>query len=175
MPTRCNKPFDIRHSHHIPSSPIADGRTHDVGQQKPQPLSAVAQQAYDRYGVLDPIRLDLMVRGIFITREEAAALPHRITPDGCTAVKTVGSHQQRPPVSHTAPRQGPVAPTVPGASVAARATPSVASSARTDISAIPSDHEKWTGGETALLIKLRAERVGFRHIAVRHPLQPAAV
>lgn len=158
------------------------GHAHDADHQpKPRPLSAIAQQAYDRYGVLDPIKLDLMVRGIFITREDAAALPHRITPDGCPEVKATtvaASHSQRSSASHTAagPRKSPVTPTVPhraAKAAAARVTPSVASSsARTDISAVPSDHEKWNETETALLIKLRAESLGFRYIAVRLPVPP---
>lgn len=114
-----------------------------------------------------------MVRGIFITREDAAALPHRITPDGCAEGKTSVSHYQRPSMSNSAPRRlAPVTPT----KVAARATlsvmtraPSVAgsSSARTDISAVPSDHEKWAESEVRLLIKLRAERVAFKDIVVK--------
>ncbi|KAG6358352.1 hypothetical protein INS49_014236 [Diaporthe citri] len=152
------------------TSPTADGRTSDNSDdQKAQPLSAIAQQAYDRYGVLDPIKLDLMIRGIFITREDAAALPHRITTDGCAEVKAGGSHYQRPCKSHAAPRLAPVTPTRARTSRAARAPSVVSSSARTDVSAIPSDHEKWTEGEIKLLIKLRSERIGFRDIADHFP------
>lgn len=159
------------------SSPTADHRNNSnttTQQQKPQPLSAIAQQAYDRYGVLDPIKLDLMVRGIFITREDAAALPHRITPDGCAEGKTSVCHYQRASITSNAPaRQQALTstPTVPRASqvTAAPSVGAFSSSPRTDISAIPSDHEKWSESETRLLIKLRAERVGFKYIVVRHP------
>ncbi|KAK7700962.1 hypothetical protein SLS64_010556 [Diaporthe eres] len=138
--------------------------------QKAQPLSTIAQQAYDRYGVLDPIKLDLMIRGIFITREDAAALPHRITTDGCAEVKTAGSHSQRPCKPQTAaPCLATVTPTKARATQATRAPSVVSSSARTDISAIPSDHEKWTESEIKLLIKLRSERIGFRDIADYYP------
>ncbi|KAI7776587.1 hypothetical protein LA080_004792 [Diaporthe eres] len=153
------------------SSPTADGRTSDNSDdQKAQPLSAIAQQAYDRYGVLDPIKLDLMIRGIFITREDAAALPHRITTDGCAEVKSGGSHYQRPCMSQAAPRLATVTPPKARATHQATRAPSVvSSSARTDISAIPSDHEKWTESEIKLLIKLRSERIGFRDIADYYP------
>lgn len=117
-----------------------------------------------------------MIRGIFITREDAAALPHSITPDGCAEAKTGGSHYQRTSMSQTAPRLAPVAlPTVARTSPVARPAPVtrassvVSSSARTDISAIPSNHEKWPEEETKLLIKMRAERIGFRYIAVMPP------
>lgn len=104
-----------------------------------------------------------MVRGIFITREDAAALPHRITAEGYPESNTVhSSHHQRPPRSHAVAWGTPVA----------GAAPSVASSAHTNISAIPSNHEKWTDGEIELLINLRAEKVGFRYIAVSDP-QPS--
>lgn len=153
------------------SSPTADARAseNNSGDQKAQPLSAIAQQAYDRYGVLDPIKLDLMIRGIFITREDAAALPHRITADGCAEVKAGGSHYQRPSMSQTAARAPVITPTKV-ARASSRATtraPSVASLAgRTDISAIPSDREKWTEVETRLVIYLRAKQMGFQDIAV---------
>lgn len=158
------------------SSPTAGHRNSNTStQQKPQPLSAIAQQAYDRYGVLDPIKLDLMVRGIFITREDAAALPHRITPDGCAEGKTSVCHYQRASITSNAPaRQAITNPTVPRASHVA-AAPSVgasSSSPRTEISAIPSDHEKWSESETRLLIRLRAERVGFKYIVVRYNPPP---
>lgn len=105
-----------------------------------------------------------MVRGIFITREDAAALPHRITAEGYPESNTVhSSHHQRLPRSHATACGTPVT----------GAAPSAASSARsTDISAIPSNHEKWTDGEIELLINLRAEKVGFKYIAVSAP-QPS--
>lgn len=113
-----------------------------------------------------------MVRGIFITREDAAALPHRITPDGCAEGKTSVCHYQRASITSNAParQQALTTPTVPRASQVT-AAPSAASSSspRTEISAIPSDHEKWSESETRLLIKLRAERVGFKYIVVRYP------
>lgn len=110
-----------------------------------------------------------MVRGIFITREDAAALPNRITAEGYPESNTVhSSHHQRPPRSHATAWGTPVT----------GGAPSAASSARTDISAIPSNHEKWTEGEIELLINLRAEKVGFKYIAVsaaNHRLQLSAV
>lgn len=158
------------------SSPTAGHRNSNTTttQQKPQPLSAIAQQAYDRYGVLDPIKLDLMVRGIFITREDAAALPHRITPDGCAEGKTSVCHYQRASITSNAPaRQALTTPTMPrGFQVTAAPSVASSSSPRADISAIPSDHEKWCESETRLLIKLRAERVGFKYIVVRPPPPP---
>lgn len=176
MPSRPNALLqNQRYSQLTPSSPTssptADGRTsNNSDDQKAQPLSAIAQQAYDRYGVLDPIKLDLMIRGIFITREDAAALPHSITSDGCAEAKAGGSHYQRPSMSQTAPRLAPATPTKARAPRAARATrePSAASSsARTDVSAVPSNHEKWNESDVRLLIKLRSEKIGFRDIAVR--------
>lgn len=165
--TVAHQRYSQHNSSSLASRPTADGRSSDTDQQKPQPLSAIAQQAYDRYGVLDPIKLDLMVRGIFITREDAAALPHRITTDGCAEVKAGGSHYQRPCVSQAAPRLATVTPTKARTSRATRAPSVVSSSTRTDISAIPSDHEKWAESEIKLLIKLRSEMIGFRDIAVR--------
>jgi hypothetical protein len=151
-----------RYSHRVHSSPIRDGYASIADQPKPRPLSAVAQKAYDRYGVLDPVKLDLMIRGIFITREDAAALPSRITADGCPDLNSVhSSHYQRLPRSQAAR----------GAAVAAGL--SAASSARCiDISANPSDHEKWLEGEVEILIRMRAENVGFKFIAVRLDLPP---
>lgn len=182
--------------------------------QQPNPLSAVAQMAYDRYGVLDPVKLDLMVRGIFISREDAAALPNRITPDGRPEPNHLhASHHSRPPRSSSSatshrPRHAaavvggrrPAAAAVAagagivkglgngggagvpvrlrsrGASAPATVSPASSSSSSsagsrggaTDISAVPSDHEKWGEGEIAMIIRMRAERVAFRYIAVRH-------
>ncbi|KAJ0116702.1 hypothetical protein J7T55_009852 [Diaporthe amygdali] len=154
------------------SSPNTSGRISDGDQQKPKAISAVAQQAYDRYGFLDPIKLDLMTRGIFITREEAATLPNRITTEICPEARIADIPRHRPSKSRAAHRT-PVTPVTRAtpltqASSATRAS-SVASSARADISAVPSDHEKWTESDTKLIIKLRAERVGFRQIADRFP------
>ncbi|ROW00153.1 hypothetical protein VSDG_03585 [Cytospora chrysosperma] len=44
-----------------------------------QQLSAVARNAYDKYGRLDLNRVQLLVRGFYLSQEEAAALPSRIT------------------------------------------------------------------------------------------------
>ncbi|KAL1852894.1 hypothetical protein Daus18300_011976 [Diaporthe australafricana] len=132
----------------------------DGDEKKQQPLSAVAREAYDRYGLLDPIKLDLMIRGIFISREEAAALPHKIITDHSPDHRITKTPHCRPSRSHAA--------------LPARATPApraypVARPARNDVSAVPSDYEKWTENEIMLVIKLRAEAVGFRLIANRLP------
>lgn len=171
-----------------PHNGLSTSSTVEVQQVPPRPLSAIAQQAYDRYGVIDHARLDLMVRGIFITREDAARLPHRITPDGCPDVRTGVSHHQRASMggisTAPAPRpaggggdnpEGASAAATAAAVRAAAAKPRAPSSARaspsaraTGVSAVPSSHEKWTEGEVRLLIGLRAENVGFRFIAVGH-------
>lgn len=178
------------------SSPPDDGLTTNTStaeaqQEPPRPLSAIAQQAYDRYGVIDHARLDLMIRGFFISCEDAALLPHRITPDGCPDVRIGVSHHQRPSMcggissssitgvggvsSNAVGPPGGAAATALATAAAARAAakpraPSsvrASSSARaTGVSALPSSHEKWTEGEVRLLIGLRAENVGFRFIAV---------
>ncbi|ROW02406.1 hypothetical protein VMCG_06076 [Cytospora schulzeri] len=40
-----------------------------------QNLSPVAREAYDRYGCLDEVRVQLLVRGHFLSQEEADTLP----------------------------------------------------------------------------------------------------
>ncbi|KUI59531.1 hypothetical protein VP1G_06719 [Cytospora mali] len=51
-------------------------------QQQQQQLSPVARRAYDEYGRLDPNRVQLLTRGLFLSREEAADLPTRIEVEG---------------------------------------------------------------------------------------------
>lgn len=188
-----------RYSQHTHSSPTSSSptssppddvltttRSAEAQQEPPRPLSAIAQQAYDRYGVIDQARLDLMVRGFFITREDAARLPHRITPDGCPDVRTGVSHYQRASMcgntisstgvggsSNNPVGASAAASLATAAAARAAAKPRAPSSMRalpsaraTGVSAVPSSHEKWTEGEVRLLIGLRAENVGFKFIAV---------
>ncbi|KAG8158134.1 hypothetical protein KVR01_011895 [Diaporthe batatas] len=161
---------------------------------QPQPLPPVALAAYDRYGVLDPVKVDLMVRGIFITREYAAALPHRITPDGRPEPSGLyGTHHSRAPrAAGSSPlpppgRRRPAARPAAGVGRAQAVRDEEASGAvvgsagvgrRRSVSAGvggvdggegPSDHEKWAEDEVEYIVRMRAQRVGFRQIAARFP------
>jgi hypothetical protein len=176
---------------HAPHSPVpgdddgasasaADQQQPKPPQQQQQPLSIIAQKAYDRYGVLDHCTLDLLVRGFFITREDAAALPGRITPDGRPEVSPLhSSHYERAPRSHvdhgggggpgTVAHVTPRRTSLPSASVSAPAARASRGRQHSydDISAMSwSDHSKWSDSETALIIKMRAERIHFKFIAV---------
>ncbi|KUI72273.1 hypothetical protein VM1G_07508 [Cytospora mali] len=51
-------------------------------QEQEQQLSPVPRRAYDKYGRLDLNRVQLLTRGLFLSREEAAALPTRIEVGG---------------------------------------------------------------------------------------------
>ncbi|POS79493.1 hypothetical protein DHEL01_v202115 [Diaporthe helianthi] len=210
MESRTSLPNGVANAANIPNH--QNQTTQPLPHPLPQPLHSVAQQAYDRYGVLDPIKLDLMIRGIFITREYAATLPSRITSDGYPELNPVhASHHSRPPrvSSGHHPRaaagggvvKGPRRRAVGGGgdgagagrarkqererqperevvltrelsaavTVSSSSSPSGRSSGGTDISAVPSDHEKWGEEEVEMIIRMRAERVGFRYIAERFP------
>ncbi|KAI3390684.1 hypothetical protein diail_8880, partial [Diaporthe ilicicola] len=155
-------------------SQITDGHSGDGNENKEQPLSVIARQAYDRYGILDPIKLDLMIRGIFISREEAATLPHRITTDHSPDTRILDLPRLRPSKSHSTSTAlaNPTASTDPTTLTYITRPlelPLFAPSPSDIISTVSSIHEKWTEKDILLLLELRGRNLGFRLIADYFP------
>lgn len=100
--------------------------------------------AYDRHGHLDQNRLQLLTRGHFVTREEAAALPNRLPrPSPRTTLSSVGGGSSTP--EDRRPRPAAVVP-------------------RAGRGAMGSG--TWDDEETGLLVRLHARRVSFPEIRV---------
>lgn len=100
--------------------------------------------AYDKYGHLDQLRFQLLTRGAFLSQEEAAVLPTRLSLPGQTSAG--GSSRAPQARLQDTPRGRRINTTITG-----------------DLS----DRGAWTDEDIEVLVRLHAQRVPFPEIVVR--------